>query len=112
MTEKRRFRHWAYLNEKGRKLYGEIFPDGQVPLLSMIPQMAQLGGSEPPQRVQEQGLIILVSFFPTIISKKTGKRRSGTRKMRNGIQNHARWVASAREPRNATSATGLNTVQR
>jgi len=47
----RRFRHWAYLNEEGKKLYGEIFPDGQVPVLSMIPQMANLGESETPERV-------------------------------------------------------------
>ena len=51
MTEKRRFRHWAHLNDEGRKLYGHIFPDGQVPVLSMVPQMAKLGGSETPERV-------------------------------------------------------------
>jgi len=51
MTEKRRFRHWAYLNEEGKKLYGKIFPDGQVPVLSMVPQMAKLGESETPERV-------------------------------------------------------------
>ena len=51
MTEKRRFRHWARLNEKGKKLYGKIFPDGQVPVLSMVPQMAKLGESETPERV-------------------------------------------------------------
>lgn len=33
----RRFRHWAYLNEEGKKLYGEIFPNGEVPVVSMIP---------------------------------------------------------------------------
>ena len=51
MTEKRRFGHWAYLNEEGKKLYGKIFPDGQVPVLSMVPQMAKLGESETPERV-------------------------------------------------------------
>jgi len=51
MTEKRRFRHWTYLNEEGKKLYGEIFPDGQIPVLSMIPQMAKLGESDTPERV-------------------------------------------------------------
>ena len=51
MTEKRRFRHWAHLNEEGKKLYGEIFPNGVVPVLSMIPQMAKLGEGETPERV-------------------------------------------------------------
>ena len=51
MTEKRRFHHWCYLNEEGKKLYGKIFPDGSVPVLSMIPQMASLGENKTPERI-------------------------------------------------------------
>lgn len=40
MTEPRRFKHWIYLNEEGQKLYGNIFGDKDVPVLSMIPSVA------------------------------------------------------------------------
>ena len=39
----RRFRHWAYLNEEGMKIYGETFPEKKVPVLSMIPVRGPLG---------------------------------------------------------------------
>jgi hypothetical protein len=39
MSETRRFKHWIFLNEEGKKLYGDIFPDGNIPVLSMIPSM-------------------------------------------------------------------------
>jgi len=38
--------HWVYLNEEGKKLYGGIFPEGQLPVISMIPQLAKLGDLE------------------------------------------------------------------
>lgn len=43
--------HWAYLNEEGRKLYGEVFPKGKLPVISMLPQWAKLGGSETPSQI-------------------------------------------------------------
>ena len=44
--KKRRFRHWTYLNAAGKKLYGDIFPEGMVPVLSMIPGTAVIGDQE------------------------------------------------------------------
>jgi hypothetical protein len=43
--------HWVYLNEAGKELYGAIFPDGQIPVVSMIPQWAKLGGSEASSKI-------------------------------------------------------------
>ena len=43
--------HWATLNEMGKALYGEVFPDGRVPVLSMIPSWARLGGSKEASKV-------------------------------------------------------------
>jgi hypothetical protein len=40
----RKFKHWIWLNEEGKKLYGEIFPTGEVPVLSMIPTVAGIEG--------------------------------------------------------------------
>lgn len=39
-----RFHHWVHLNEEGKKLYGAVFSDGIVPVQSMLPSKAILGG--------------------------------------------------------------------
>lgn len=44
--QKRRFLHWVFLNVEGKKLYGDIFPDGMVPVVSMIPGTAIIGDQE------------------------------------------------------------------
>lgn len=44
MTEKRRFRHWAFLNEKGMDEWGEIFPNREIPVKVMFPRYMNLGG--------------------------------------------------------------------
>ncbi len=31
------YKDWCYLNEEGKEAFGEIFPDGIVPILSMLP---------------------------------------------------------------------------
>jgi hypothetical protein len=40
----RKFKHWVHLNDEGKKLYGEIFPNGEIPVLSMIPTVAGIAG--------------------------------------------------------------------
>ena len=35
--KKHGYKDWCHLNEEGKKLFGEIFPDGIVPILSMLP---------------------------------------------------------------------------
>jgi len=44
--QKRRFRHWAFLNSEGKKVFGDVFPDGMVPVVSMIPGVAVVGDQE------------------------------------------------------------------
>ena len=46
----RRFKHWAYLNEEGKKFFGEVYPDGIVPVLSMIPMYGPLGSPDSPSQ--------------------------------------------------------------
>ena len=44
------FKHWAHLNEEGLKTWKGMFPNGIVPVLSMIPQNGHLGAPDsPPQ---------------------------------------------------------------
>lgn len=45
-VDKRRFKHWAYLNEEGEKIWSDVFPDSKVPVLSMIPKYGSLGSPE------------------------------------------------------------------
>ena len=40
--KERKFKHWAYLNEKGMKIFGAVFPDKKVPVLSFLWQTATL----------------------------------------------------------------------
>lgn len=39
----RKFKHWAYLNEEGMEMFGEVFPDRTVPVVSMIAMIGPLG---------------------------------------------------------------------
>ena len=42
----RKFKHWAYLNDEGMDLFGQVFPDNTVPVLSMIWKTGSLGDPE------------------------------------------------------------------
>ena len=44
--EQRQFKHWANLNDEGKKLYGEIWEDGTVPVVSMIPTWFNIEGQD------------------------------------------------------------------
>lgn len=46
-----KFHHWVHLSEEGKKLYGEVFPDGIVPVKVMLPQGATLEGQSKVQTV-------------------------------------------------------------
>jgi len=50
----RRFRHWAYLNDVGMDLFGEVFPDKQVPVVSMIWKVGPLGS---PDNIEDHFLV-------------------------------------------------------
>jgi hypothetical protein len=42
---KRQYETWAYLNDEGKRIWGDIFPDGEVPVRSIITQRAHLEGA-------------------------------------------------------------------
>lgn len=44
--ERRKWHHWAYLNDEGKQLWSDVFPDGVVPVMVMIPQSANLEGQK------------------------------------------------------------------
>jgi hypothetical protein len=47
----RKYQTWAYLNAEGKKLWGDVFPEGEVPIQSMIAQTATLEGIDGIEKV-------------------------------------------------------------
>lgn len=43
--------HWAYLNDEGMKLWGDVFPKGVVPVTVLFQQLATLGDSDEQRKV-------------------------------------------------------------
>jgi hypothetical protein len=46
MSQPRIFKHWVYLNDEGKELFGDIFPDGIVPVLSIVPHVTAPDGND------------------------------------------------------------------
>jgi hypothetical protein len=57
---------WATLNEEGKKLYGEIWPNGEVPIVSIVGIQMQTGPNEP---VEDAYLIRKEEMSPEQIEK-------------------------------------------
>jgi hypothetical protein len=72
----RRYRTWACLNAEGKAVLGDVFPDGEVPIQSIIPQPANLGGVDGIEKVFLVDWKELTSqqqdFILETISKKFG----------------------------------------
>lgn len=47
----RKYKTWAYLNAEGKAVWGDIFPDGEVPVQSIIAQSATLEDIDKTERV-------------------------------------------------------------
>jgi glycerol-3-phosphate responsive antiterminator len=47
----RKYQTWAYLNAEGKKLWVDVFPDGEVPIQSIIVKTATLEGVDGIERV-------------------------------------------------------------
>ena len=45
------FRAWAQLNLKGKEEWGDIFPDGKVPIKTLATQKAKFGSGRDPESV-------------------------------------------------------------
>jgi hypothetical protein len=42
---KKNYQTWAYLNDEGKRIWGDIFPSGEVPVRSIVTQAADLEGA-------------------------------------------------------------------
>lgn len=75
----RKYRTWAYLNAEGKAVWGDIFPDGEVPVQSIIAKNATLEGIDKPERV------FLVDWKELTVQQQDAvleklSKRSGARK--------------------------------
>ena len=48
---------WVYLNEEGVRAWGDVFPDGRVPVRSVVPFPATLENVKPGEEVQRVYLL-------------------------------------------------------
>ncbi len=46
----RKYRTWAYLNAEGKAAWGDVFPEGEVPIQSILVQSAALDGIKGAER--------------------------------------------------------------
>ena len=75
----RNYRTWAYLNAEGKAVWGDVFPDGEVPVQSIIAQPATLEGIDKTERVFLVDWKELTAQQQDAILEKISKR-SGARK--------------------------------
>jgi hypothetical protein len=68
----RRFKHWIYLNDEGKKLYDSVFNGKDVPVISMIPTAASIAGHS--ERVyllyHEELSDVEIDLLLTLLSEK------------------------------------------
>ena len=75
----RKYRTWAYLNAEGKAVWGDVFPDGEVPVQSIIAQPATLEGIDKTERVFLVDWKELTAQQQNAVLEKLSKR-SGARK--------------------------------
>jgi hypothetical protein len=75
----RKYKTWANLNDEGEAVWGDVFPDGEVPVQSIIAQSAALEGIEKTERVFLVDWKELSAQQQDAILEKLSKR-SGTAK--------------------------------
>lgn len=95
----RKFRHWITLNDEGKKLYGEIFKDGHIPVVNML---SSVGGIE--NKAERLYLISHEELSETqvnqilkLLSLKFNAPKSEIRKemLKNRIPIRAKYVSTA-----------------
>lgn len=75
----RKYQTWAYLNAEGKAVWGDVFPDGEVPVQSIIAQPATLEGIDKTERVFLVDWEELTAQQQNAVLEKLSKR-SGARK--------------------------------
>ena len=75
----RNYRTWAFLNAEGKAVWGDVFPDGEVPVQSIIAQPATLEGIDKTERVFLVDWKELTAQQQDAVLEKLSKR-SGARK--------------------------------
>ena len=95
----RKFKHWIYLNDEGKKLYVDIFLSGEIPVLSMIPTIGGIEGR--PERLyliyHEELSNEQIDQMLTLLSRRFGADKELIRHemLKNRIPIRAKFVSSS-----------------
>jgi hypothetical protein len=72
------YKTWACLNAEGKAVWGDVFPEGIVPVLSILAQPAKLEGINKTERVYFVpaviGIIIAIALVSLVIVLMLRKR--------------------------------------
>ena len=75
----RKYKTWASLNAEGKKVWGGVFPDGEVPVQSIIAQPATLEGIDKTERVFLVDWKELTSQQQDAVLEKLSKRSGASK---------------------------------
>ncbi len=70
----RKYKTWASLNAEGKAVWGDVFPDGEVPVQNIIAQPATLEGIDKTERVFLVDWKELTPQQQDAVLEKLGKR--------------------------------------
>jgi hypothetical protein len=82
---------WAHLNEEGMKQFGDIFPDGTVPIRSILPAQAILSNVQPGDGDKEQAVYVVnihelkPKDLDKLVQKIASKFKAPLEEVRKGI---------------------------
>ena len=75
----RKYKTWASLNAEGKTVWGDVFPEGEVPVQSIIAQPATLEGIDKTERVFLVDWKELTSQQQDAVLEKLSKRSSASK---------------------------------
>jgi hypothetical protein len=78
-SELRKYRTWALLNAEGKAAWGDVFPDGQVPVQSIFLVPARLDGFKEPEPVAFVDWKVLSVLQQCAILEKLGKKSGASK---------------------------------
>jgi hypothetical protein len=77
----RKYKTWANLNTEGKKVWGDVFPDGEVPVQSILAQPATLEGIDKTERVLLVDWKELTAQQQDAVLGKLSKRSSASKNL-------------------------------
>jgi hypothetical protein len=77
----RKYQTWAYLNAEGKAVWGDVFPEGEVPIHCIIAQPATLEGIDKTEGVFLVDWKLLTALQQDAILEKLSKRSGSSKEL-------------------------------